>query len=189
MRRTYELLSSGAAVDFVSGELRKLEGRQSELKGRLNSKTKELELLNGKVSAFYQSREQVRAFVGRLQGQDGEELFRLRAQIAARLKTLVETLTVAPLGYRPKTEGLIEYLRGEPMGGDVVAFLRERLASGKDDRPYFAVGFRNGTVRGVYPAANDPLSYDHQFLAIDKGFVFDDMALDTESLEWLNFAG
>ena len=122
-------------------------------------------MLNGKVLSFYQSKAEVRAFVERLQAREGDQLFRLRAQIAARLKTLVETLIVAPFGHRPKTERLIEYLRSEPMGSDVVGYLREQLSSGIDDRPYFAVGFRNGTVRAVYPSADDPLSYDQQVLA------------------------
>jgi DNA invertase Pin-like site-specific DNA recombinase len=187
MQRTYELLSTGAAIDFVSGELRKLEGRQVELKGLLDLKTKELELLKGRVLNFYRSKEEVRAFVDRLQARDGEALFRLRAQIAARLKTLVETLVVAPLGHRPKTERLIQYLRGEPMGADVVAYLREQLASRIDDRPYFAVGFRNGTVRAVYPNADDPLTYDQQVLANREGFAIDEKTLDDQSHELVNF--
>jgi hypothetical protein len=34
--------------------------------------------------------------------------------------------------------------------------MEKRLAAGTEDVPYFAVGFRNGTMRAVYPSEDDP---------------------------------
>jgi DNA invertase Pin-like site-specific DNA recombinase len=171
MLRTFEVLATGAAIDFVSSRLRELESCQRDLKVRLRTKRHELELLNNRISTFYESKNQVRGFVERLQKPSGEELFKLRAQIASRIKNLVQTLVVAPLGDRPKTEKAIDYLRGETGADDVISLLAERLSSKKDDRRYFAVGFRNGTVRAVYPSAEDPLHYEQQLLATDGRFM------------------
>jgi DNA invertase Pin-like site-specific DNA recombinase len=164
MQQAFGVLETGAAVDFVSGKLRELESRQRDLKERLRRKQHELELLNNRISTFYESKNEVGSFVERLQTPAGEELFKLRAQIASRIKNLVDTLVVFPLGDRPKTEKVIEYLKGEAGADDVIALLSERLTSKKDDRRYFAVGFRNGTVRAVFPSDEDPLRYEQQVL-------------------------
>jgi hypothetical protein len=165
MHRTFEVLATGAAVDFVSTKLRELESRQRDLKDRLRTKQHELELLNNRISTFYESKSEVRSFVERLQSPAGEELFKLRAQIASRIKNLVETLVVFSLGDRPKTEKAIEYLKGETGADDVIAYISKRLRSKKDRRRYFAVGFRNGTVRAIYPSDADPLKYHQQVIA------------------------
>jgi DNA repair exonuclease SbcCD ATPase subunit len=171
MQQTFEVLATGAAVDFVSSKLRELESRQRDIKERLRTKQHELELLNNRISTFYESKNEVRSFVERLQSPADEELFKLRAQIASRIKNLVETLVVAPLGDRPKTEKVIDYLKGEAGADDVIAHLAKRLSSKKDDRRYFAVGFRNGTVRAVYPSDEDPLRYEQVLLVTNDSFV------------------
>jgi hypothetical protein len=171
MQQAFDVLATGAAVDFVSSKLRELESRQRDLKKRLPAKQHELELINNRISTFYESKNEVRGFVERLQRPSGEELFKLRAQIASRIKNLTQTLVVASLGDRPKTEKAIDYLKGETGADDVISHLVERLSSKKDDRRYFAVGFRNGTVRAVYPSAEDPLHYEQQLLATDGRFM------------------
>ncbi len=186
MQQAFGVLETGAAVEFVSNKLRELETRQRDLKERLRTKQHELELLNNRISTFYESKNEVRSFVERLQSPAGEELFKLRAQIASRIKNLVETLIVAPLGDRPKTKKVIEHLKGEAAADDVIAHLTDRLNSKKDDRRYFAVGFRNGTVRAVYPSDADPLKYHQQVIAREGkiGLVSDE--IDPEALEYSN---
>jgi hypothetical protein len=157
-------LVTGAAVNFVSSKLRELESRQRDLKERLRTKQHDLELLNNRISTFYESKNEVRSFVERLQSPSGDELFKLRAQIASRIKNLVETLVVAPLGDRPKTQKAIDFLMGQGGADDLISHLTERLASKTDDRRYFAIGFRNGTVRAVFPTEEDPLRYGQQLV-------------------------
>jgi hypothetical protein len=48
-----------------------------------------------------------------------------------------------------------DFFRGQPGTTDVVSHMEKRLAAGTDDVPY-AVGFRNGTMRAVYPSVDDP---------------------------------
>ena len=186
MQRTYDLLATGAAVEFVSGKLRELQDRQKELMGGLTVKQNELDRLASRASNFYQSKQEVREFVERLQQPEATELFKLRAQIASRLRTLVESLTVAPLGHRPNVEKTIEFIRGQPGATDVVAHMEARLAAGTDDVPYFAVGFRNGTVRGVYPNEDDPLEYRQQVVANEGGIRLLSANLDPNALELAN---
>jgi DNA invertase Pin-like site-specific DNA recombinase len=165
MQQSFALLETGAAVDFVSGKLRELEARENQVKQGLKSKQERLDALNGKISSFYESKEEVRQFVQRLQQPSGNELYKLRAGIAARLKSLVETLLLAPLGNRPKTQKVLDLLRCESGAEDVAQHIEGQLADPRSSRPYFALGFRNGNVRAVYPNQKDPLQYHHQVVA------------------------
>ena len=91
----------------------------------------------------------------------------MRSQIAARLKVLVETLLIAPLGERPAMMNRVEQFL-ELSGGntDEVVTHMQQLASHPDQsRRYFLVGFRDAAVRAVFPAYNDPLKFEQQVLA------------------------
>jgi hypothetical protein len=186
MHRTYDLLTTGVATDFVSGKLRELEARQNDLNERLIAKRDELTSLASRTDNFYESKDEVRTFVERLQRPGATELYKLRAQIASRLRTLVETLIVAPLGDRPKTERVVDFLRGQRGATDVISQMEARIATGDDDAPYFAVGFRNGTVRAVFPANGDALGYRQQVLANKAGIRCFSEVLDPEALELTN---
>jgi DNA invertase Pin-like site-specific DNA recombinase len=186
MHRTYDLLTTGVATDFVSGKLRELEARQNKLNERLIAKRDELTSLASRTDNFYESKDEVRTFVERLQRPGATELYKLRAQIASRLRTLVETLIVAPLGDRPKTERVVDFLRGQRGATDVISQMEARIATGDDDAPYFAVGFRNGTVRAVFPANGDALGYRQQVLANKAGIRCFSEVLDPEALELTN---
>jgi hypothetical protein len=189
MQRTYELLATGAATEFVSGKLRELESRQKELNSTLAEKREELRSLASRVANFYESKEDVRAFIERLQGSDAVELYRLRAQMASRLRTLVESLIVAPLGDRPKTERAVDFLRGQPGATDVVLHMEARLAEGADDAPYFAVGFRKGSARAVFPNDGDALDYRQQVIANDGGIRLESNELPADALGFINLLG
>ncbi len=191
MQRTYDLLATGAAVDFVSGRLRELEDRQKGLSESVAAQRQALANLASRVSNFYESKSEVRSFVERLQQKPTEQpevadVFKLRASIASRLRTLVESLVVAPLGDRPNVEKTIDFLRGQPGATDVVAHMEARLAAGTDDVPYFAVGFRNGTVRSVYPSADNPLEFRQQVVANESGIRLLSDTVDPEFLEFIN---
>jgi DNA invertase Pin-like site-specific DNA recombinase len=171
MEKTYAVLSQGGPVGFVTGKLNEHEQRRVELSRSIDLKSAEREELLSRQLRYQRSKEEIRQLVDRLQSPVNEELFKLRAQIASQLKILIETLVLAPLGDRPKTEKAIEYLEGETDASDVISHFAERLSSKRDDRRYFAVGFRNGTVRAVYPIPEDPLRYEQQLLVSDGRFM------------------
>jgi DNA invertase Pin-like site-specific DNA recombinase len=167
MERTYAVLSAGGPPEFVAGKLNELTAKQPELSGRLTSKEAEQREFNARDSRFYTSREEIKDLVSNLQKPPTDELYKVRAQIASRLKVLVETLLVAPLGAQPKMRSSIQQLRTMTVdhNSDIIDHMEQLAAHPDQSRRYFAVGFRDAAVRAVFPVYGDPLRFDQQVIA------------------------
>ncbi len=167
MEKTYQVLSAGGAPEFIAGKLNELTARQSDLNARLAAKEVERQEFDARESRFYTSKEEIKDLVGRLQGAPTDELYKLRAQIASRLKVLVETLLIAPIGELPKMKKSIEQLKEivDDPSDDVVAHMEKVAAHPDQSRRYFAVGFRDAAVRAVFPTYGDPLRFVQQVVA------------------------
>jgi len=167
MEKTYELLSAGGSTEFVAGKLKELTDRQANLTERLTNKEAEQLEFNARDSRFYASREDIKNLVARLQKPTSDETYKLRAQIAARLKVLVETLLIAPQGALPKMKRSIEQLfeLNDGKVDDVITHMQQVAAHPDQSRRYFTVGFRDAAVRAVFPSYNDPLKFEQQVVA------------------------
>jgi hypothetical protein len=69
---------------------------------------------------------------------------------------------------------------------DVIAHIEERAADPDQTRRYFAVGFRDGKVRIVFPKDDDPYELRQHVLANAKGIELFDTDADAATLEWAN---
>jgi DNA invertase Pin-like site-specific DNA recombinase len=166
MEKAYELLEmAGTATSFVAAKLQGLEARRAVVETELREKEQEREHLGSTTGRLYEDRDQVRALVERLQSSAGDDLYKIRSQIAARLKSLVTLIYVAPLGHAPLAERTIDILAGEPGAEPVIDHLRRT----SDDRRYFAVGFTDGKTRAVFPHRDDPLRFEYQIVGDSEG--------------------
>jgi DNA invertase Pin-like site-specific DNA recombinase len=167
MEKTYAVLSAGGSPEFVAGKLNELTAKQLELSKRLASKEAEQQEFNARDSRFYTSKEEIKNLVKRLQMPPSDELYKLRAQIASRLKILVETLLIAPQGTLPTMQRSIEQLRSITGGqsDDVIAHMEQLAAHSDQSRRFFSVGFRDAAVRAVFPVYGDPLRFEQQVIA------------------------
>ena len=164
MEKTYALLSQNAAPDFIAGKLNELAKKREDLQRRISSTEARQAELVSRASQYYSSKQDLKELITQLQGPASNELFRIRAQIASRLKGLVDTLIVAPLGAVPKMKKTINELRTLKDGPEheVLAYLMRVAEHPEQTRRYFAVGFRDAAVRAVFPTYNDPLHYEMQ---------------------------
>ena len=172
--RTFELFAkSGLAADFVAQKLQELERERLQVVNSLAEKERERDELSSDLSAFYESKEQLKALLDRLQQSEGEDVYKLRAQISSRLKSLVSDIFVAPLGSAPLTRKSIKFLKkNHPVDGlDVAEHLKSKLAEERENRRYFLIGFKDGTVRGVYPEQGDPLEFEEQIISSEEAGI------------------
>jgi len=165
--------------------LSELTQKQTELTRRLAAKAAEQQGLLSQETRYQRSQEEISHLVKRLQSPATEELFKLRAQIASQLKSLIETLLVASVGDRPRMQKSIDQLKGMAAGEaeDVIACMEQQAVHSDQSRRYFAVGFRDSNVRIVFPEVDDPLRYQQQIVAREhRGIVVleSDMALRQE---------
>jgi DNA invertase Pin-like site-specific DNA recombinase len=167
MESTYAVLAGGGPVEFVTNKLNELSRRQTNLNLLLQAKESEQREFLARESRFYNSKDEIKQLVDQLQSPASDELFKLRAQIASRLKVLIDTLLVGPIGERPRMLKAIDQLKGETDGDwdDVIAHMEEKAAHPDQSRRFFAVGFRDSNVRVVFPDNDDPLQYRQQIVA------------------------
>ncbi len=169
--RTYDLyIKVGSDSDFVAQKLRELEQGALQLKDSIQVKEKELVGLSAEIGRFHESKDEIQALVERLQDVHAQEAYKLRSTLSSRLKSLVSTLLVAPVGSAPLTRNAIHALKSDPKAtsmADVIAHLEQKVMDKSESRRYFAVGFKAGNVRVVYPNPNDPLQLDEQIVSAD----------------------
>jgi hypothetical protein len=62
----------------------------------------------------------------------------------------------------------IDRLSNDPKASDVIDSLRRRLHGEEHRRRFFAIGFKDGSMRGVYPSTDDPLQFEEQILSTNE---------------------
>lgn len=176
MEKTYAVLNAGGPPEFVAAKLNELTSTKSDIETRLAQKEAENLAFQTRESRFYNSRDEIRTLVQQLQLPPSDDLYKLRAQIASRLKTLVETLLIAPQGAVPIMRRTIEQLTDLSAGenDDVIEHMRKVAVQPEQSRRYFAVGFRDAAIRVVYPRYNDPLSFEQQIVGQPKAIADED---------------
>jgi len=167
MEQTYALMSSTGAMEFISAKLIELNSRVTTLTHELEAKEAKKLAFDAKEERFHTSRDEIKVLVSQLQSAPTAELYKLRAQIASRLRTLVTTLTVAPQGEVLKMRRTVAEIRAldDRPSDDVIQFMSSMAEHPNQARRYFAVGFSDSTVRIVHPVKDDPLSYEMQIEA------------------------
>lgn len=167
MDKTYQLLQSGAPQDFIVSKLQELQTRKDELAALIAEARKEIEKLESQRKSISHSRDEIKNLLHRLQNANQPDLYELRSKIASHLRSMIETLTVAPQGGTPR----LTRIAGETRAAfgadaeDIAAYIERRAASPQQSLPYFSVSLRDGRVRIVFPDPKDPLKYEQQIIA------------------------
>jgi hypothetical protein len=94
-----------------------------------------------------------------MQNEDGDEkVYKLRSQVASRLRSLINAIYVAPAGTAPLIERLVKYV------GDVPGSLAEQFELMSHQERHFVVLFADGGSRWVFPDPKDPFKISHQIV-------------------------
>lgn len=188
--QTFASLAAGGPVEFLTGKLSEIAARSAELKALLKSNEDKRQNTEARRSRLTESRDEIRALVQRLQGETSDELYKLRAQIASRLRTLVVSLRIAPMGnVAPPSQELMATKLGEIFNrsDELITEFMTRVAEIPENtrRRYFSVRFENAANRIVYPRDNNPLRYEMQIEKTKAGFTVD---REAEALKGINEA-
>lgn len=165
MEKTYEVLSQGGPVDFVTAKLKEQGARKVDLKRRLEVAEKAVQRLTVQREQQHRTREELKDLIDRVRGGDDAHLYKLRAQVAAHLKALTESLLVASIGEAPLVDERVRKFQelAGPAQGDIAGAIS--APSRFRDQRYFSVSLRDGKVRIVFPDRDDPLKFREQITA------------------------
>jgi DNA invertase Pin-like site-specific DNA recombinase len=161
MEKTYAVLSAGGPAGFVATKLNELTSKQADLSERLERKEADQSRFLARGPCFYQNNEEVRELVKKLQTPVSDELYKLRAEIASRIRALVRALFVAPQGVFSGKQKSIQFLRTEA-DNEHVAFMKRAAARLDQPRRCFCVEFKNAAPRTVFPSSSDPFCYQQE---------------------------
>ena len=161
METAYQLLNKNSSLDFVVEKLEALQKRVDELDTRFKEKESERQRLEASESEFHQSKEEIKTLIAQLQSKSSEDhdLYKLRSQVAARIKGLVERLEIAPAGTGPIMSKMIERYKTIKTDDETKVMLIEGIRDAKDKR-YFKVKFRDGSELGLRPDKTNSSSID-----------------------------
>jgi DNA invertase Pin-like site-specific DNA recombinase len=136
----FELHKRGVSMDFIAQKLADCDAKSAGLKSSLAELRAQLAHNTEAIQRYYESTDQLQDLIERLRDRNADEVFKQRALVSARLRTLIEKIVVCPEPYRTYTGD-----KGEI--GDLANF---------------EVCFRNGMSRIVYPHPDDPLRFVQQ---------------------------
>ncbi|OSJ20788.1 hypothetical protein BST63_00240 [Bradyrhizobium canariense] len=121
---------------------------------------------NEQAKAYYDSQAGLTEMIAKVRNREGEDVYRQRALISSRLKSIVKSLRVSAAGYEPVGERItLELSQNEHLETDQKAILEELLlfhALPESRLPHFEVEFLDGSARMVFPDPNDPLKFRQQ---------------------------
>jgi DNA invertase Pin-like site-specific DNA recombinase len=145
MDKMIELLEvAGTATTYVAGKLQELENRKVTIESELHEREDELARGNAALNV-----QDIEHLADRITNTTGEDTYRLRSMIAARLRSIIDTILVAPAGDAPKTEKTVAFLREQPDTKIIIKELEKTIE--KDRMRHFAVVFIDGKKRICYP--------------------------------------
>ena len=120
---------------------------------------------------FYESRDQIKELIGRVKVKSNDN-YKLRAQIASRLRSLIERVDVAVAGQAPANSKVSKLLDGIRNDASTDASLRPELEEvsalhqgAMDDKQhlrFFVVRFKNGQTQVVWPSSQNPLQFEQR---------------------------
>jgi len=157
----FELLQT-SNIEFVGRQLTDLQTQHQELVATIKQKAEELASFTSNASAYHEMKD----LIAELQSKEGDA-YKLRAEVASKLKSLISTLYIAPVGSRPLITKAKEIVGDEdPEDFDqVIRFLLEMPVDAHGR--YFSVKFKDGNLRVVAPNPTNPLDYDSQVSTAD----------------------
>ena len=154
--KTFELLQKvDAASDYVAKKLNELETRHGEIKKELDERTAELALVKAQAQSIRDSEEEFEKLTSALKGATGDDLYKLRAQIADRIRSVCTGIYIAPLGPNAK----VEVASVDETNSNLIATMKKHVNDEAANRRFFAVEFQK-SLRIVFPARDHPTRLD-----------------------------
>ena len=151
MEATFELLTS--AKVFATKKLSSLEQERIATQALIADKERELASLQTTGSI---DKDELHEAIERL--QNGDDIYKLRAEVAQKLRTIISSLYIATVGSDPLIKMAKDAIDDRDDCDAVIQFFAEAPSTGR----FFEIQFSDGSFRAVQPSEDNPLDYHQQ---------------------------
>jgi hypothetical protein len=160
----YELVKMpGFSSTLVGERIVRCEREIAKTKAQIDKLSAVLENQRALAASFYDGKIELKHLIAKIKDSPDVDAYKIRAQISARLKSIVAEIRVAPMGNLPAKERQIEFarkIRGESPDHPVLeAFAADptyAVVTAQDKLRFFRVYFKTAAQRTVYPKHGDP---------------------------------
>lgn len=174
--KVFELFTKGDMKDpYIATKLGEFAARIAKEEQKIIAVQDALNLLSDTAAKFYDSRDQIKDLIDRVKAKSDDN-YKTRAQIASRLKSLIDRIDVASVGQSRSNERIAKFF--ERIRDDAtsdhelrekaadVASLHQGLIDDKEHLKFFSVKFKDGTTQVVWPSENDPLQFEQRIAPV-----------------------
>jgi DNA invertase Pin-like site-specific DNA recombinase len=154
----YALLElQGADLSYVSDRLIRCEADLAGCRKDLTSLIAQQQQSSNERSSYYESKTDLKDLIARIRSRGAPDTYKLRALIAARLRSVVSSLTLSPAGGLPVASwDTAPPVQNDPSYGADLG--QDEPRKGR----YFTVCFRDGKFRTVFPKDDDAFEFHQQ---------------------------
>ena len=168
-------LKDDANEVYLRSKLREFGVLIEKEERKIRENQEQLLAMSREAVDFYESRDQIKELIGRVKVKSDDN-YKLRAQIASRLRSLIERVDVAVAGQAPansKVSVLLDGIRNDASTDTLlrpeleeVSALHQEAMDDKERLRFFVVRFKNGQTQVVWPSSQDPLQFEQRFAPI-----------------------
>jgi len=165
MAWAYGLHEIDGGLKFVADKLGALQRQLSQVESEIAKAYSEQQALIAEALALSRSKVELHSLIETLQvsSDPSVDLYRLRAQVADRIRSLITRICVAPVGDDPEVKRPLAMLIERAGKTSLAELLRDPIR-----RPrYFDVFFKNGGLLTVYPKSENPFQFELQIVSRD----------------------
>jgi hypothetical protein len=158
-------------VVFLATKLREFESLIAKEEKKIAAMQDALGQMSDTAVKFYESRDEIKNLIERVKVKSDDN-YKTRAQIASRLRSLVDRIDVAAVGQsrsNARITKFLESIQNDPESDSLVRQNAEEVRalhkSGINDHEhlrFFLVKFKDGTTQFVWPSADDPLQFEQR---------------------------
>lgn len=168
-------LQADMNVAYLASKLREFDVLIRKEEKKIRDGQEQLTAMSHAAANFYDSRDQIKDLVDRVKIKSDDN-YKLRAQIASRLRSLIERVDVAVAGQAPTNRKITEFLGNisnditstQSLRADVeeVSALHRGAIDDKQHLRFFLVSFKNGQSQVVWPSSQNPLQFEQRIAPI-----------------------
>jgi hypothetical protein len=168
-------LEQDVAVSYLAGKLREFDVLIKQKDGQIIAAQSSIAAMSAAAAQFYDSSETIRSLIERVKVKTADN-YKTRAQIASRLRALIDRVEVASVGQSRNNDRIARFLdsvQNEPGNSralsetiDEVRRLHRETIDDRQNLRFFSVGFKDGTTQIIWPSADDPLKFDQKIAPV-----------------------